>query len=97
VQVFCLQLATSAIERVLAHMLRLQHSCTSRLHLEVADSARPGCIPSMTFIQSMKLKNTLRNLKGEEMITHLGLEYYDGGQLTRNPDLLAWRSCGLGR
>src|SRR6516164_1088516 len=29
------------------------------------------------FIQSMKLKNTLRHLKGEEMITHLGLEYYD--------------------
>ena len=25
------------------------------------------------FIQSMKLKNTLRHLKGEEMITHLGL------------------------
>lgn len=29
------------------------------------------------FIQLMKLKNTLRFLKGEEMITHLGLEYYD--------------------
>jgi myo-inositol-1-phosphate synthase len=29
------------------------------------------------FIQSMKLKNTLRHLKGEELITHLGLEYYD--------------------
>jgi myo-inositol-1-phosphate synthase len=29
------------------------------------------------FIQSMKLKNTLRHLQGEEMITHLGLEYYD--------------------
>jgi len=29
------------------------------------------------FIQSMKLKNTLRHLMGEEMITHLGLEYYD--------------------
>jgi len=25
----------------------------------------------------MKLKNTLRHLMGEEMITHLGLEYYD--------------------
>jgi myo-inositol-1-phosphate synthase len=24
----------------------------------------------------MKLKNTLRHLKGEELITHLGLEYY---------------------
>lgn len=29
------------------------------------------------FIQLMKLKNTLRWLKGEELITHLGLEYYD--------------------
>ncbi len=29
------------------------------------------------FIQSMKMKNTLRYLMGEELITHLGLEYYD--------------------
>lgn len=29
------------------------------------------------FIQLMKLKNTLRFLGGEELITHLGLEYYD--------------------
>ncbi len=29
------------------------------------------------FIQLMKLKNTLRFLQGEELITHLGLEYYD--------------------
>jgi myo-inositol-1-phosphate synthase len=29
------------------------------------------------FIQSMKLKNTLRHLKGEGLITHLGLEYYE--------------------
>ncbi len=29
------------------------------------------------FIQSMKLKNTLRHIKGEQLITHLGLEYYD--------------------
>jgi myo-inositol-1-phosphate synthase len=29
------------------------------------------------FIQSMKLKNTLRWMKNEELITHLGLEYYD--------------------
>ena len=29
------------------------------------------------FIQLMKLKNTLRHLRGEECITHLGLEYYD--------------------
>jgi len=29
------------------------------------------------FIQLKKLKNTLRYMMGEEMITHLGLEYYD--------------------
>ncbi len=29
------------------------------------------------FIQLMKLKNTLRYMGGEELITHLGLEYYD--------------------
>jgi myo-inositol-1-phosphate synthase len=29
------------------------------------------------FIQLMKLKNRLRHLMGEDLITHLGLEYYD--------------------
>ena len=29
------------------------------------------------FIQSMKLKNTLCHIMGEDLITHLGLEYYD--------------------
>jgi myo-inositol-1-phosphate synthase len=38
----------------------------------------PGLYPEHDlFIQLMKLKNTLRNLQGEECITHLGLEYYD--------------------
>jgi myo-inositol-1-phosphate synthase len=42
----------------------------------------PMCAPELypehdLFIQLMKLKNTLRHLKGEELITHLGLEYYD--------------------
>jgi myo-inositol-1-phosphate synthase len=38
----------------------------------------PGLYPEHDlFIQSMKLKNTLRFLKGEDLITHLGLEYYD--------------------
>jgi myo-inositol-1-phosphate synthase len=38
----------------------------------------PGLYPEHDlFIQLMKLKNTLRYLKGEELITHLGLEYYD--------------------
>ena len=30
------------------------------------------------FIQLMKLKNTLRYMKGEEQITHLGADYYEG-------------------
>ncbi|MEZ4402807.1 MAG: inositol-3-phosphate synthase [Kofleriaceae bacterium] len=29
------------------------------------------------FIQLMKLKNTLRHVRGDEVITHLGAEYYD--------------------
>jgi myo-inositol-1-phosphate synthase len=42
----------------------------------------PMCAPQLypehdLFIQLMKLKNTLRYMRGEEMITHLGLEYYD--------------------
>jgi myo-inositol-1-phosphate synthase len=38
----------------------------------------PGLYPEHDlFIQLMKLKNTLRYLKGEELITHLGSEYYD--------------------
>ncbi|HXN64858.1 MAG TPA: inositol-3-phosphate synthase [Candidatus Acidoferrales bacterium] len=42
----------------------------------------PMCAPQLypehdLFIQSMKLKNTLRWLMGEDLITHLGQEYYD--------------------
>jgi myo-inositol-1-phosphate synthase len=38
----------------------------------------PGLYPEHDlFIQLKKLKNTLRYLKGEDMITHLGIEYYD--------------------
>jgi myo-inositol-1-phosphate synthase len=38
----------------------------------------PGLYPEHDlFIQLIKLKNTLRYLRGEELITHLGLEYYD--------------------
>jgi myo-inositol-1-phosphate synthase len=42
----------------------------------------PMCATSLypehdIFIQLMKLKNTLRHLRGEALITHLGLEYYD--------------------
>ncbi len=42
----------------------------------------PMCAPQLypehdLFIQLMKLKNTLRWMMGEELITHLGAEYYD--------------------
>src|SRR6266581_751993 len=42
----------------------------------------PMCAPQLypehdLFIQLMKLKNTLRWMMGEELITHLGQEYYD--------------------
>ena len=42
----------------------------------------PMCAPELypehdLFIQLMKLKNPLRWLKGEKLITHLGTEYYD--------------------
>jgi myo-inositol-1-phosphate synthase len=38
----------------------------------------PGLYPEHDlFIQLIKLKNTLRYMKGEELITHLGREYYD--------------------
>jgi len=42
----------------------------------------PMCAPELypehdLFIQSMKLKNTLRWLMDEDLITHLGSEYYD--------------------
>jgi myo-inositol-1-phosphate synthase len=38
----------------------------------------PGLYPEHDlFIQLMKLKNTLRHLRGEDLITHLGAEYYD--------------------
>jgi len=42
----------------------------------------PMCAPGLyaendLFIQLAKLKNTLRYLMGEDLITHLGIEYYD--------------------
>ena len=38
----------------------------------------PGLYPEHDiFIQLQKLKNTLRHMMGEDLITHLGLEYYD--------------------
>ncbi len=46
-------------------------------YFKAPDSA-PGVYPEHDlFIQSMKLKNTLRHIMGQDLITHLGLDYYD--------------------
>ena len=43
-----------------------------------APQTAPGLYPEHDiFIQHWKLKNTLRWMMGEEMVTHLGVEYYD--------------------
>jgi myo-inositol-1-phosphate synthase len=43
-----------------------------------APMTAPGLYPEHDiFIQLMKFKNTLRWMRGEDLITHLGLEYYD--------------------
>lgn len=43
-----------------------------------APQTAPGLYPEHDiFIQLKKLKNTLRHMRGEDLITHLGLEYYD--------------------
>jgi myo-inositol-1-phosphate synthase len=45
-------------------------------YFKAPDSA-PGVYPEHDlFIQSMKLKNTLRHIMGADLITHLGLDYY---------------------
>jgi len=42
-----------------------------------APQTAPGVYPEHDlFIQQMKLKNTLRHIMGEDLITHLGLDYY---------------------
>ena len=54
----------------------------------------PMCAPELypehdLFIQSMKLKNTLRWLMDEELVTHLGVEYYESDmrRLTGEPQM----------
>ena len=43
--------------------------------------AKPGLYPEHDlFIQHIKLKNTLRHLAGETLITHLGLDYYEDAE-----------------
>jgi len=45
-----------------------------------APMTAPGLYPEHDlFIQKTKLKNTLRHMMGEDLITHLGLEYYTEG------------------
>jgi myo-inositol-1-phosphate synthase len=42
-----------------------------------APDTAPGVYPEHDlFIQNMKLKNTLRHIMGESLVTHLGLDYY---------------------
>jgi len=45
--------------------------------LQRADDSARALSEHDIFIQLMKLKNTLRWMRGEDLITHLGLEYYD--------------------
>ena len=46
-------------------------------YFKAPDSAK-GIYPEHDlFIQLIKLKNTLRHIMGQDLITHLGLEYYD--------------------
>src|SRR5260370_14505067 len=70
-------------------------------YFKAPDSA-PGVYPEHDlFIQSMKLKNTLRHIMGEGLITHLGLDYYAeqpetfkhqiGRRRERNPRSRAFR------
>src|ERR1022692_3724451 len=47
-------------------------------YFKAPDSAK-GVYPEHDlFIQSMKMKNTLRHIMGQDLITHLGLDYYEG-------------------
>jgi myo-inositol-1-phosphate synthase len=42
-----------------------------------APDTAPGVYPEHDiFIQNMKLKNTLRHIMGQDLVTHLGLDYY---------------------
>ena len=56
----------------------VRHPGVAQLLLEEPQPEPDGVYPEHDlFIQLMKLKNTLRHLKGDELITHLGAEYYD--------------------
>ncbi len=69
----CLYLDLAARTPALKH-LGIQEWLS--FYFKAPDSA-PGVYPEHDlFIQSMKLKNTLRHIMGEDLVTHLGLEYY---------------------
>ena len=52
----------------------------------------PGLYPEHDlFIQLMKLKNTLRYMRGEEQITHLGLDYYQEAAVASETEAAAER------
>ena len=66
---------SSEIDALLSEDRRFEPTPAFRAAANVND---PEVYPEHDlFIQLMKLKNTLRYLKGEELITHLGREYYD--------------------
>ncbi len=77
--------APMALDLVL--LMDLAQRCPDLAHMGIQEwlsfyFKSPMCAPNLypehdIFIQLMKLKNTLRHLRGEELITHLGLEYYD--------------------
>ena len=64
---------------LLRGVARLTSTWASTLTVVVESPMTPeGLYPEHDlFIQLMKLKNTLRYTKGDELITHLGAEYYD--------------------
>ncbi len=69
----CLYLDLAARTPALKH-LGIQEWLS--FYFKAPDSA-PGVYPEHDlFIQSMKLKNTLRHIMGEDLVTHLGLDYY---------------------
>ena len=49
----------------------------AELLLQVADDGGGTAAGARPVHPVIKLKNTLRHLMGEEIITHLGLDYYD--------------------
>ncbi len=47
------------------------------LLLQESDDPAGAYAERDVFIRQMKLKNTLRAMRGKDLITHLGLDYYE--------------------